>query len=212
MVYVHLLRGRWFDVLGLYQIWDHLVEGRTAERSTAASIVLSVSSTLFRAAAEALTSDKPYCFGPCSITSMLNGRGTASWCTIEPISYSRISIEYQQITRRDAQYAGQAEGLEGRRRKRNEKAFKVEQEVYRMAGCQPWESAKTLGGKTPRPRTNQAEFLKILEPGNEFPQVVDQFRKTRMQANRARVACFCELKSSNVGKIVGREDRTVGLE
>ena len=141
---------------------------------------------------------------------MLNGRGTASWCTIEPISYYRISIEYQQITRQDAQYAGQAEGLEGRRRKRNEKAFKVEQEVYRMAGRQPWElpSAKTLGGKTPRPRTNQAEFLKILEPG----QVVDQFRKTRMQANRARVACFCELKPSNVGKIVGREDRTVGSE
>ena len=57
-----------------------------------------------------------------------------------------------------------------------------------------------------------AEFLKILEPGNEFPQVVDQFRKTRMQANKARVACFCELKPSNVRKIVGREDRTVGSE
>ncbi|OCK86896.1 uncharacterized protein K441DRAFT_671624 [Cenococcum geophilum 1.58] len=28
-----------------------------------------------------------------------------------------------------------------------------------------------------------------------------------MQANKAQVACFYELKSSNVGKIVGREDR-----
>lgn len=56
-----------------------------------------------------------------------------------------------------------------------------------------------------------ADVLKILEPGNEFLQeVVDQFGKTRMQANKAQVACFYELKVSNVGKIVGREDRTVG--
>jgi hypothetical protein len=57
----------------------------------------------------------------------------------------------------------------------------------------------------------QPEVLRILEPGNEFLQdVVDQFGKTRGLANRAHVACFYELKSSNVGKIVGKEDRTVG--
>jgi hypothetical protein len=54
----------------------------------------------------------------------------------------------------------------------------------------------------------QPEVLKILELGNEFLQdVVDQFGKTRRQAHRAQVACFYELKSSNVGK----SDRTVGL-
>ena len=56
----------------------------------------------------------------------------------------------------------------------------------------------------------QPEVLNILQPGNEFLQeVVDQFGKTRRQANKAQVACFYELKSSNVGNIVGREDRTV---
>ncbi|KAI9776725.1 MAG: hypothetical protein M1816_005096 [Peltula sp. TS41687] len=55
----------------------------------------------------------------------------------------------------------------------------------------------------------QAEVLKILQPGNEFLQeVVDQFGKMRRQANKAQVACFYELKSSNVGKIVGKENRT----
>ena len=50
----------------------------------------------------------------------------------------------------------------------------------------------------------QADVLKILEPGNEFLQdIVDQFGKTRRQANKAQVACFYELKSSNVGRIVG---------
>ena len=57
----------------------------------------------------------------------------------------------------------------------------------------------------------QADTLAILQPGNEFLQeVVDQFGKTRMLANKARVACFYELKSSNVGRIVGGADRTVG--
>jgi hypothetical protein len=57
----------------------------------------------------------------------------------------------------------------------------------------------------------QPEVLKILEPGNEFLQeVVDQFGKTRREADKAHVACFYELKSSNVGKIVGGSDRTVG--
>lgn len=59
----------------------------------------------------------------------------------------------------------------------------------------------------------QTDVLKILEPGNEFLQeVVDQFGKTRRQANKAQVACFYELKSSNVGRIVGKVDRTVSPE
>jgi predicted RNA-binding protein Jag len=56
----------------------------------------------------------------------------------------------------------------------------------------------------------QPEVLKILEPGNEFLQeVVDQFGESRKQVNKAQVACFYELKSSNIGKIVGKENRTV---
>jgi hypothetical protein len=59
----------------------------------------------------------------------------------------------------------------------------------------------------------QPEVLRILEPGNEFLQeVVDQFGKTRRQANKAQVACFYELKSSNVGRIVGKTNRAVGRE
>ena len=58
----------------------------------------------------------------------------------------------------------------------------------------------------------QADTLAILQPGNEFLQeVVDQFGKTRGLANKAQVTCFYELKSSNVGGIVGKVDRTVGL-
>jgi hypothetical protein len=56
----------------------------------------------------------------------------------------------------------------------------------------------------------QTEVLRILEPGNEFLQeLVDQFGKTRSVANKAQVACFYELKSSNVGGIVGGQARTV---
>jgi hypothetical protein len=59
----------------------------------------------------------------------------------------------------------------------------------------------------------QPQVLKILEPGNEFLQeLVDQFGKTRALANKAQVACFYELKSSNVGRIVGKTDRTVSLQ
>jgi len=51
----------------------------------------------------------------------------------------------------------------------------------------------------------QSEVLKVLQPGNEFLQdVVDQFGKTRREPNKAVVACFYELKPSNVGKFVGR--------
>lgn len=56
----------------------------------------------------------------------------------------------------------------------------------------------------------QPEILRILEPENEFLQdLVDQFGKTRRNANKTQVACFYELKSSNVGRIVGGTDRTV---
>ena len=56
----------------------------------------------------------------------------------------------------------------------------------------------------------QTELLRILEPGNEFLQdLVDNFGKTRSQANKAHVACFYELKSSNIGAIVGGQARTV---
>lgn len=56
------------------------------------------------------------------------------------------------------------------------------------------------------------DILKILEPGNEFLQeLVDQFVKMRRGENKAAVACFYELISSNVGKIVGKEDRIVCL-
>ncbi|RDW91519.1 hypothetical protein BP5796_02684 [Coleophoma crateriformis] len=55
----------------------------------------------------------------------------------------------------------------------------------------------------------QTEVLRILEPGNEFLQdLVDNFGKTRSKANKALVTCFYELKSSNVGAIVGKQDRT----
>ena len=57
----------------------------------------------------------------------------------------------------------------------------------------------------------QPDILRILQPGNEFLQeVVDQFGKSR-QASKAQVACFFELMPSNVGKIVGSQDRTVCL-
>ena len=56
----------------------------------------------------------------------------------------------------------------------------------------------------------QPEILRILEPENEFLQdLVDQFGKIRRNAHKAQVACFYELKSSNVGRIVGGKDRIV---
>jgi hypothetical protein len=56
----------------------------------------------------------------------------------------------------------------------------------------------------------QADVLRMLEPGNEFLQnLVDQFQNTRSQANKAQVACFYELKSSDVGGIVGGQKQVV---
>jgi hypothetical protein len=57
----------------------------------------------------------------------------------------------------------------------------------------------------------QPKVLKILEPENEILQdLVDQFTQTRTQANETQVACLFELKSTDVGNIVGGTDRTVG--
>jgi hypothetical protein len=56
----------------------------------------------------------------------------------------------------------------------------------------------------------QPEVLKISEPGNEFLQeLVDQFMKMERQANKAQVACFYELISSSLRKIVGNKNQIV---
>jgi hypothetical protein len=56
----------------------------------------------------------------------------------------------------------------------------------------------------------QMTVFKILEPGNEFLlELVDQFNKARTIAKKAEVACFYELKTSDVGKIVGTQNRMV---
>lgn len=54
--------------------------------------------------------------------------------------------------------------------------------------------------------------LEVLQPGNVYlKEVVDSYlKKTRGQVNKTQIACFYELKSSNVGSIVGKQDRTVG--
>jgi len=58
----------------------------------------------------------------------------------------------------------------------------------------------------------QKEVLKVLEPGNEMlHDIIDRFGKTRSGPNKATVACFYELKATDVGKIVGGEERMVGV-
>jgi hypothetical protein len=58
----------------------------------------------------------------------------------------------------------------------------------------------------------QGEVLKVLEPGNEFLQeLVDKFCQAWSSSNKALAACFYELKSSNVGAIVGGQARRVYL-
>jgi hypothetical protein len=59
----------------------------------------------------------------------------------------------------------------------------------------------------------QPTALEVLQPGNAYLQdLVDGFlKKMRGQTNKTRVVCFFELKSSNVGRIVGKQDRIVGL-
>lgn len=61
-----------------------------------------------------------------------------------------------------------------------------------------------------RPDQVRGESLRILGPGDEFLQdLVDRFLETRLKPNAARVACFYETKSSNVGAIVGGQMRRV---
>ena len=56
----------------------------------------------------------------------------------------------------------------------------------------------------------QPEVLGSLDPGNEFLQdLVDQFGKMRSTPHKVHVACFHELKSSDVGAIVGVQSRIV---
>lgn len=59
-----------------------------------------------------------------------------------------------------------------------------------------------------RPDQVLGESLRILRPGDKLLQdLVDGFLKTRLNSNAARVACFYETKSSNVGAIVGGQAR-----
>ena len=56
----------------------------------------------------------------------------------------------------------------------------------------------------------QPEVLNILEPENGvLKELVDKFENTRSAQNMAQIACFYELKPSNIGAIVGKEERTV---
>jgi hypothetical protein len=58
----------------------------------------------------------------------------------------------------------------------------------------------------------QPGVLNILAPGDEFLQdLVDRFVSMWSGAKKAQVACFIELKPSDVGMIVG-EEHIVGLE
>lgn len=58
----------------------------------------------------------------------------------------------------------------------------------------------------------QPTALEVLQPGNVYlKEVVDGYlKRTRGQINKTQIACFFELIASNVGRIVGKQDRTVG--
>ena len=58
----------------------------------------------------------------------------------------------------------------------------------------------------------QPAILDVLQPGNAYlKDLVDDFlKKMRGQTHKIQIACFFELKSSNVGRIVGKQDRIVG--
>ena len=60
----------------------------------------------------------------------------------------------------------------------------------------------------------QPTALEVLQPGNVYlREVVDGYlKRTRGQTNKTQIACFYEQKSSNVGSIVGKENRTVGAQ
>jgi hypothetical protein len=58
----------------------------------------------------------------------------------------------------------------------------------------------------------QQDILQVLQPGNDFLQdLMDKFGRLRAQSPDLMVACFYELKSTNVGRIVGGKDRIVSL-
>jgi hypothetical protein len=59
----------------------------------------------------------------------------------------------------------------------------------------------------------QPTALEVLQPGNAYLQeVVDGFlKKMRDQTNKTQIACFYELKASDVGKIVGGQSRTASV-
>ncbi|KAL5371203.1 hypothetical protein DPSP01_014425 [Paraphaeosphaeria sporulosa] len=56
----------------------------------------------------------------------------------------------------------------------------------------------------------QPTALEVLQPGNAYLQeVVNGFlKKMRGQTSKTQIACFYELKASNVGRIVGGQSRT----
>jgi len=55
--------------------------------------------------------------------------------------------------------------------------------------------------------------LEVLQPGNIYlKDVVDNYlKRTRGQINKTQIACFYEQDVSNVGGIVGKQDRMVCL-
>jgi len=56
----------------------------------------------------------------------------------------------------------------------------------------------------------QIDVLEIFERGNAFVvDLVDQFVKMQWRMNKVQVACFYALKPSNMGRIVGKQDRIV---
>jgi len=59
----------------------------------------------------------------------------------------------------------------------------------------------------------QSTALEVLQPGNAYLQeVVDGFlKKMRGQTNKTQIACFYELKASDVGRIVGGQSRTASV-
>jgi hypothetical protein len=59
----------------------------------------------------------------------------------------------------------------------------------------------------------QPTALEVLQPGNAYLQeVVDGFlKKMRGQTGKTQIACFYELKASDVGRIVGGQSRTASL-
>ncbi|EFQ85034.1 hypothetical protein PTT_20181 [Pyrenophora teres f. teres 0-1] len=60
----------------------------------------------------------------------------------------------------------------------------------------------------------QPTVLEVLQPGNVYlREVVDSYlKKIRGQINKTEIACFFELKPSNGGMIVGKEDRKWALK